>query len=138
MEIEKKLKEARVNAGLTQEQLAQKIMVSRQTISNWENGKSLPDIISIMNLSDLYQISLDDLLKGDPKMKEKMEKDVNAAKNNKRLILTAGIVIALVAAIYFISVLAGGEFRDFCESAVIWVLVGIGVAFSVTYFNQKE
>lgn len=138
MEIEKKLKEARVNAGLTQEQLAQKIMVSRQTISNWENGKSLPDIINIMNLSDLYQISLDDLLKGDPKMKEKMEKDVNAAKNNKRLLLTAGIIIALVAAIYLISVLVGGEFRDFCESAVIWVLIGIGVAFSVTYFNQKE
>lgn len=138
MEIEKKLKEARVNAGLTQEQLAQKIMVSRQTISNWENGKSLPDIINIMNLSDLYQISLDDLLKGDPKMKEKMEKDVNAVKNNKRLLLTAGIIIALVAAIYLISVLVGGEFRDFCESAVIWVLIGIGVAFSVTYFNQKE
>ncbi|NMD45068.1 MAG: helix-turn-helix transcriptional regulator [Clostridiales bacterium] len=138
MEIEKKLKEARVNAGLTQEQLAQKIMVSRQTISNWENGKSLPDIISIMNLSDLYQISLDDLLKGDPKMKEKMEKDVNTAKYNKRLILTAGILIVLVVAIYFISVLAGGAFRDFCESAVIWVLIGIGVAFSGTYFNQKE
>ena len=38
MEIEKKLKEARTNAGLTQEQVAEKIMVSRQTISNWENG----------------------------------------------------------------------------------------------------
>ncbi len=36
-------------------------MVSRQTISNWENGKSLPDIVSILNLSDLYQISLDEL-----------------------------------------------------------------------------
>ena len=60
MEIEKKLKEARVTAGLTQEQLAQKIMVSRQTISNWENGLA----IIVMNLSDLYQISLDDLLKG--------------------------------------------------------------------------
>lgn len=41
MEIEKKLKEARTNAGLTQEQVAEKIMVSRQTISNWENGGSL-------------------------------------------------------------------------------------------------
>ena len=58
MEIEKRLKAARVNAGLTQEQVAGKIMVSRQTISNWENGKSLPDIVSIINLSDLYQISL--------------------------------------------------------------------------------
>ena len=73
MEIEKKLKDARANAGLTQEQVAEKIMVSRQIISNWENGKSLPDIISIINLSDLYQISLDELLKGDTKMKEKIE-----------------------------------------------------------------
>ena len=48
MEIEKKLKEARANAGLTQEQVAEKIIVSRQTISNWERGKSLPDIVSIM------------------------------------------------------------------------------------------
>lgn len=61
MEIEKKLKEARANAGLTQEQVAERIIVSRQTISNWERGKSLPDIVSIMKLSDLYQISLDEL-----------------------------------------------------------------------------
>ena len=92
MEIEKKLKEARTNAGLTQEQVAEKIMVSRQTISNWENGKSLPDIVSILNLSDLYQISLDELLKGDTKMKEKIEKDVKVAKDNKRLILTTAIL----------------------------------------------
>ena len=41
MEIEKKLKNARENAGLTQEQVAEKIMVTRQTISNWETGVSL-------------------------------------------------------------------------------------------------
>ena len=40
MEIEKKLKDVRMQAGLTQEQVAEKIMVSRQTVSNWENGKS--------------------------------------------------------------------------------------------------
>ena len=47
MEIEKKLKDVRIQAGLTQEQVAEKIMVSRQTVSNWENGKSLPDIVSM-------------------------------------------------------------------------------------------
>ena len=47
MEIEKKLKDVRMQAGLTQEQVAEKIMVSRQTVSNWENGKSLPDIVSM-------------------------------------------------------------------------------------------
>ena len=138
MEIEKKLKEARTNAGLTQEQVAEKIMVSRQTISNWENGKSLPDIVSILNLSDLYQISLDELLKGDTKMKEKIEKDVNVAKANKRLILTTAIILFVVAIIYLISIFAGGAFSDFCEAAIIWVVMGIGVAFAMTYLSQKE
>ena len=73
MEIGEKLKAARVTAQLTQEQVAEKIMVSRQTVSNWENGKSLPDIISVMNLSDLYGATLDELLKGDQKMKRLMK-----------------------------------------------------------------
>lgn len=45
----------------------------------------MPDIVSVMNLSDLYQISIDDLLKGDRRMKEKLEKDVTITKNNKKL-----------------------------------------------------
>ena len=68
MEIYTKLKEARTRAGLIQEEAAERISVSRQTISNWENGKSLPDIVSVMKMSDLYQVSLDELLKGDQKM----------------------------------------------------------------------
>lgn len=138
MEIEKKLKEARTNAGLTQEQVAEKIMVSRQTISNWENGKSLPDIVSILNLSDLYQISLDELLKGDTKMKEKIEKDVKVAKDNKRLILTTAIILFVVAIIYLISIFVGGAFNDFCEAAIRWIVMGVGVAFAMTYLSQKE
>ena len=138
MEIKKKLKDARANAGLTQEQVAEKIMVSRQTISNWENGKSLPDIISIINLSDLYRISLDELLKGDTKMKEKIEKDVKAADGNKRLILRTAILLFAVSIIYSISTLVGGASNDFSEAAIRWVVLGIGVAFAMTYMSQKE
>ena len=68
MEIGKKLKAARSRAGLTQEQVAEHLFVSRQTISNWENEKSYPDIVSVVRLSDLYSISLDELLKGDAEM----------------------------------------------------------------------
>ncbi len=138
MEVGKKLKEARLNAGLTQEHVADKIMVSRQTISNWENGKSLPDIVSVMNMSDLYQISLDELLKGDQKMREKVEKDVKIFKSNKRLILTTSIIVMIVTITYLLSVYVGGIFYDFCEAAIPWVLMGIGVACSTTYFSQKE
>ncbi len=138
MEIGKKLKSARVDAGLTQEQVAEKIMVSRQTISNWENGKSLPDILSLMSLRDLFQISLDELLKGDTKMKEKIEKDAKAAKGNKRLILTTAIMLFAVVITYSIGAFIGGAFYDFCKAAVLWVALGIGVAFSVTYISQKD
>lgn len=73
MEIGKKLKDARMRSGFTQESVAEKVNVSRQTISNWENEKSYPDIISVIELSNLYSISLDELLKGDEKMMEHLE-----------------------------------------------------------------
>ena len=85
MEIGKKLKNARIEAGLTQEKAAEKINVSRQTISNWENEKSYPDIISVIALSDLYSVSLDELLKGDQKMAEHLEESTNVVKSNKKL-----------------------------------------------------
>ena len=59
MKIGVKLKEARLQAGLTQENVAEEIQVTRQTISNWETEKSFPDIVSVIKLSTLYNISLD-------------------------------------------------------------------------------
>lgn len=133
MEVEKKLKDARERAGLTQEQVAQAVMVSRQTVSNWENGKSLPDIISVMKLSDLYKISVDEFLKSDQKMQKKIEKDVNIAKANRTVILVIAAVALAALAVYLVSFFIGGAFKDFCENAIKWVLAGIGIAFAVTY-----
>ena len=138
MEIGKKLKEARLRSGFTQEQAAEKILVSRQTISNWENEKSLPDIVSVMNMSDLYEISLDELLKGDQKMRKKVEKDANAYRENRRLLLITGILVVLVAAIRLISISIGGVFHDFLEAATPWILGGIGLACACAYLSEKE
>ena len=138
MEIEKRLKDAREQAGLTQEQVAEAVMVSRQTISNWENAKSLPDIISVIKLSDLYKISVDELLKGDQRMQEKIEKDANIARTNKRVILVTAITTMAALAIYLVSILVGGPFNDFCENAIKWVLVGIGIAFVMTYLRNMN
>ena len=96
MEIGQKLKDARVHSGLTQEVVAEKINVSRQTISNWENEKSYPDIISVIELSNLYCISLDDLLKGDSKMIEHLEESTNVVKSNKKLIGAISLNIVVV------------------------------------------
>lgn len=101
MEIGKKLKNARIEAGLTQDKAAEKIDVSRQTISNWENEKSYPDIISVIALSDLYSVSLDELLKGDQKMAEHLEESTNVVKSNKKL--TGAILLNIILMILLIA-----------------------------------
>lgn len=101
MEIGKKLKNARIEAGLTQEKAAEKIDVSRQTISNWENEKSYPDIINVIALSDLYSVSLDELLKGDQKMAEHLEESTNVVKSNKKL--TGAILLNIILMILLIA-----------------------------------
>ena len=104
MEIGKKLKDARINAKLTQEKVAEKINVSRQTISNWETEKSYPDIVSVIELSNLYSISLDDLLKGDKKMIEHLEETTNIVKSNQKLIGAIIVNIVLVTLLVTFSV----------------------------------
>lgn len=96
MEIGAKLKEARTKEGLTQEEVAEAIQVSRQTISNWENEKSYPDIVSVIKLSDLYNISLDKLLKGDEKMIVHLEESTNIVSSNRKLIAAIAANIFLL------------------------------------------
>ncbi|KXU52269.1 MAG: helix-turn-helix transcriptional regulator [Longibaculum muris] len=87
MKIGEKLRDARNQKGLTQEEVADEIHVSRQTISNWENNRSYPDIISVILLSDLYQMSLDVLLKGDKDMIEHLNESTDIVNSNKKLII---------------------------------------------------
>ena len=64
MELGNKIKYYRGEKELSQEELAERVYVSRQTISNWENNKSYPDINSIVLLSEIFEISIDNLIKG--------------------------------------------------------------------------
>lgn len=100
MKIGGRLREARVAAGLTQEIAAEKMNVSRQTISNWETERTYPDIISVIKMSDIYFISLDELMKGDPKMIKHLEESVDVVKSNRRLI--SAILFNIVLVIFLI------------------------------------
>lgn len=94
MLIGDKLKEARLKKNMTQEEVAEKIFVSRQSISNWENNKTYPDIGNVIALSDLYEISLDELLKGSDNFMKHLEESTDLVKSNKKLI--GLIIIALI------------------------------------------
>ena len=85
MEIGNRLKNARVEIGLTQEKVAEEIGVSRQTVSNWENGKFYPDIVSVIKLSDLYSVSLDELLKEDKNMIRHLKESTDTVASRDKL-----------------------------------------------------
>ena len=96
-DIGTKIKDARTAAQLTQEQVAEALGISRQTVSNWENDRTYPDILSVIKMSDLYAVSLDHLLKD--RKEEPMsdyttflEESTNVVRSKNRLakiILTA-------------------------------------------------
>lgn len=87
MEIGKQIKKYRNEMELSQYELAEKIFVSRQTISNWENNKNYPDVKSLLLLSSLFNVSLDILIKGDlEQMKEQIKKeDIDGFKHDSNI-----------------------------------------------------
>lgn len=111
MEIGKKLRNARTRSGFTQEKAAEEIGVARQTISNWENEKSYPDIVSVIRLSTLYSVSLDELLKGDEEMIDHLEESTNIVNSNKKLIAAvAANMILLIVLIIFSGVIPNNRY----------------------------
>ncbi len=90
MELGKQIKFYRERNGLSQEKLAEKIYVSRQSISNWENEKSYPDIHNILQLSVLFHVSLDELVKGDVDMMK------NEVARNKLNLWGKGMLTSMI------------------------------------------
>ena len=139
MRIADKIKNARIQKGYTQEQVAENLLVSRQTISNWENGKSLPDIISIIKMSELYGLSLDEMMKGDKALLKKVERDAAAAKAEKKIIKFAWISIVIGTILIILGeILEGNPFIDFMNGALPWVLLGLMFLFAILYLNKEE
>lgn len=99
MNFGEQVKSIRKKENLTQEQFAAKLNVSRQAVSNWENNKNLPDIGMLILMSEVFQISLDQLIKGDNQMNNMTEKvirdgsEVKKAKYNMISIITGTVLL---------------------------------------------
>lgn len=133
MEIGTQIKAHRTAQGLSQEELAEQVYVTRQTLSNWETGKTYPDINSLLRLADLFHVSLDELVKGDiQKMKEEINR--NDIKEFKR-------ASNIFTALFLLMVLSGVPLCCFLgkPGIVIWVLIAvIAVLYSAHVENLKD
>lgn len=88
MELARQLKAKREKRGLSQDEVSKAIFVSRQTISNWENDKTYPDVQSLLLLSQLFEVSIDALVRGDVVAMQQ------AIAEDSRILL-AGLLLAL-------------------------------------------
>ena len=130
LEIGKTIKQHRTEFGWSQEALAEKAYVSRQTVSNWETEKSYPDVHSLLILSDLFGVSLDELIKGDVAvMKEQVKsKDVRTFKK-LQLICGLGILLLIVTGVPLLEY--GGAI-----GGVVWGALAVGVFLAWHRFEQ--
>lgn len=94
MELGNQIRNHRTARGLSQEDLAERIYVSRQTISNWETDRTYPDVQSLLLLSALFDVTIDELVKGDVEM---MKEALDANKMKKlSYVMLAGMVLSVV------------------------------------------
>ena len=123
MELGKQIKKHRREVQLSQEELAERVYVSRQTISNWENDKSYPDVNSLVLLSETFQISLDNLIKGDIEvMKDVIQKEEIEKKNRYGKIYTILLIATAVSAVPLFMLLGG------------WALIPWGIIWGISMY----
>ena len=134
-----KLKNLRKDKGWSQEELAEKLFVSRQSVSKWENGQNYPSIEIIIKLSDFFGVTIDELLRSDEELKEKVINDSKQLAHPKLkfmfdvlfligialLIIKIGIVL-LNELTALDSTLIGGSFFWNFGSLFLMIVAGIG------------
>lgn len=131
MKFGDRLKKSRLEKGLTQEQVAQNLYVTRQTISGWENEISYPDIINLIKLSDYYQVSLDTLLKEDRGMREYMEK--KEVTKSLRPVYNMLMFTDLLLIVLLIS-----DIMDFIKLGILFIPTLFLVLFTVYALNRLK
>lgn len=108
MEIGKQIRKYRTELKLSQDDLADKVYVTRQTISNWENDRNYPDIRSLVLLSNVFGISLDILVKGDlEQMKDEIKaEDIRKFRRDSRIygIFLVGVIALPMPLLYYLKV----------------------------------
>ncbi|HIZ18811.1 MAG TPA: helix-turn-helix domain-containing protein, partial [Candidatus Olsenella stercoravium] len=101
MEVGGRIRELRAAAGMSQDDLAARVYVSRQTISSWENGKTYPDVQSLLLLSEIFDASVDSLIKGDVEtMNETIDRDIETMKRLSYVML--GFLLLMIAAMIWV------------------------------------
>ena len=131
MELGKQIKKYRSELSLSQDALAEKVYVSRQTISNWENDKSYPDVNSLVLLSEVFDTSIDNLIKGDVEVMKEQVRSEDRKEFEKLSRVFATLFFAMM-----ITPIPLEKFLGFVGIA-IWVVLAVAT-FYVAFKVEKK
>lgn len=133
MNLGEQIKKYRTESSLSQDELAEKLYVSRQSISNWENDKTYPDIKSLLMLSEVFSVSLDKLVKGDVEiMKRELSKqEQEQFEKDSRMLLPffAAILVLPIPLAKFLGWLGMG---------IYLIIFGVGMYYAIRVEKYKR
>lgn len=133
MDIGNQIRERRQRLGLSQDELARKLYVSRVTVSHWETSKTLPDVQSMLILANLFGTTIDELVKGDvDEMREMVER---SEQRTKVLAVALATVEAIVITALMVAAVAG---REHLEPVLRLSLAVLAMAFSIVMIVARR
>lgn len=133
MDVGNQIKERRTRLGISQEELAQKLYVSRVTVSHWETGKTLPDVQSMLLLANLFGTTIDEMVKGDvDEMREMVEKSERRTRTFAVALAAVEVVVVTALAV---TAVAG---RAYLEPVLRLLLAVLALAFSVAVLAARR
>ena len=133
MDIGNQIRERRARLGLSQDELAQRLYVSRVTISHWETGKTLPDVQSMLLLANLFDTTIDELVRGDVDEMREMVK--RSEQRTKVFAVALATVEVIVITALVVTAVAG---RDYLEPVLRLLLAVLVLAFSIAVLVARR
>jgi len=148
MDFGTQMKKLRSSRNLTQEQLATKLNVSRQTISSWENNRNLPDLEMVVQISQIFQLSLDQLILGDSTMTNKLVKDGSDMKRARVSLYITIIMILAGAGCFLLFAMIGSTIDSsgilhepffLIPIGYLFLLIGLisGISYLIRRFRKR-
>lgn len=133
MNLGSQIKKYRSELSMSQDELAEKVFVSRQSVSNWENDKTYPDIKSLLFLSEVFKVSLDQLVKGDLEiMKKEITTQELANFQKDAVVMTVFYLLMLITPIPL------AHFLNWWGMAVYLVICAVGLYFAFRVEKHKK
>lgn len=134
MTLGEKLRNARKQEGLTQEQLSEKLGISRSAVAKWETDNGIPDISNLIALSDEFGLSLDELIKENTAVKKKLIADSSAKKWHILIIM---YLLAIVAYVTYFAICHNILMIGFLIATLFMLLFELGIFVKEKIYCQK-